>query len=156
MCWPIHRFANLTAARPPDFHRAGHAAVCDLERLCIRTPRGGLRHHSSFARWSCSGWFREQPVLPDGSQAPSNAALVRYCGEWDTGTRAVSLQRHRDPRDFQRNLNAMLPRARRDAYIWTMAASYTHIEVRPMAGALGADVHGMDLARPLADATFAE
>lgn len=37
-----------------------------------------------------------------------------------------------------------------------MAHSYTRIEVRPMAGALGADIQGVDLARPLDDATFAE
>src|SRR5215470_1026598 len=37
-----------------------------------------------------------------------------------------------------------------------MTASSVHIEVRPMAGALGADVGGIDLAQPLSDAAFAE
>lgn len=33
---------------------------------------------------------------------------------------------------------------------------FAHIEVRPIAGALGADVGGVDLCRPLDDSTFAE
>src|ERR1700741_793658 len=37
-----------------------------------------------------------------------------------------------------------------------MSTSYTRIEVRPMAGALGADIHGADLSQPPDDATFAE
>jgi taurine dioxygenase len=37
-----------------------------------------------------------------------------------------------------------------------MNGSFAHIDVRPMAGALGADIGGVDLAQPLADATFAE
>ena len=37
-----------------------------------------------------------------------------------------------------------------------MIAHYTRIDVRPMAGALGADIHGVDLSQPLDDTTFAE
>ena len=34
--------------------------------------------------------------------------------------------------------------------------SYTHIDVRPMAGALGAEVFGVDLSKAMDDATFDE
>ncbi len=34
--------------------------------------------------------------------------------------------------------------------------NYSHIEVKPVAGALGAEIFGVDLAKPINDATFAE
>ena len=33
---------------------------------------------------------------------------------------------------------------------------YSHIEVKPVAGALGAEIFGVDLAKPIDGATFAE
>jgi len=38
----------------------------------------------------------------------------------------------------------------------TVAATYTQIEVQPISGALGAEIHGVDLSQPLDDATFAD
>ena len=35
-------------------------------------------------------------------------------------------------------------------------SDYKHIEVHPIAGALGAEVHGVDLSKPLEEETFEE